>query len=120
MRQTQWLVAAVCAALLGGCGGGGSDSYGSGPDPGGSTGSTTTQITVRNNTFSPSATTVPVGSTVAWSWAQGSVDHNVTFDDGPKSPTQSSGGYSRLFDKAGTYPYHCTQHPGMSGSVTVQ
>ena len=44
----------------------------------------------------------------------------LTFDDGPASPNQSSGGYSRVFDKAGTYPYHCVNHPGMTGTVTVK
>jgi plastocyanin len=44
----------------------------------------------------------------------------VTFDDGPTSPNQATGGFSRVFDKAGTYPYHCVNHPGMTGSVTVK
>jgi plastocyanin len=42
------------------------------------------------------------------------------FDDGQKSPDQSTGTYTRTFNTAGAYPYHCTIHPGMSGSVTVQ
>ena len=88
--------------------------------PHNSGGSTSKQIAVKNNAFDPSATTVPVGSTVTWTWAQGSVSHNVTFDDGQKSADQSTGSYTRLFDTAGTYPYHCTIHPGMTGSVTVQ
>jgi len=110
------LLAAVLVAAVG-CGGSGG-SYGSGPTNSG--GSTSKQIAVKNNAFDPSATTVPVGSTVTWTWAQGSVSHNVTFSDGTKSPDQSTGSYSRLFDTAGTYPYTCTIHPGMSGSVTVQ
>ena len=120
MRNPSWvLVAAVAAVVVAsGCGGSGG-SYGSGPTNN-SGGSTSKQVSVKNNLFDPSATTVPVGSTVTWSWAEGAVVHNVTFDDGQKSPDQSSGGYSRIFDKAGTYPYHCTIHPGMSGSVTVQ
>ena len=110
-------VLAVVAAISASCGGG--DSYGSGPNvnPGNST---SKQITVKNNVFDPAATTVPVGSSVTWSWAQGSVNHNVTFDDGPASPNQSSGAYVRVFDKAGSYPYHCTNHPAMTGTVTVQ
>ena len=106
------LVAAV------GCGGSGG-SYGSGPsnNPGGST---SKQITVKNNLFDPAATTVPVGSSVTWTWAAGSVNHNVTFDDGQKSADQSTGGYTRVFDKAGAFPYHCTNHPAMTGTVTVQ
>jgi plastocyanin len=106
-------------ALVAGCGGGG-DSYGSGPTTGGNTSGTSTSVTVRNNVFDPSATTVTVGATVSWTWAVGAVSHTVTFDDGPTSPNQASGGYARVFDKAGTYPYHCVNHPGMTGTVTVK
>jgi plastocyanin len=119
MRQRHWLVVPMLAAIAVGCGGG-SDGYGSGPSTGGSTGSTTTSITVKNNVFDPSATTVAVGSTVSWTWAQGAVAHNVTFEDGQKSANQSTGGYTRLFSTAGSYPYHCTNHPGMNGTITVQ
>jgi plastocyanin len=42
------------------------------------------------------------------------------FDDGQKSADQSTGTYTRTFTTAGAYPYHCTIHPGMAGSVTVQ
>ena len=99
------------------CGG---DGYGPDGNNGGAGGSTSTTVTVRNNLFDPSATTVGVGATVTWTWAQGAIDHDVTFADGPKSATQSSGGYARTFATAGTYPYRCTQHPAMTGTVTVR
>jgi plastocyanin len=111
------LAAVVVAAA--GCGGSGG-SYGSGPNNNNPGGSTSKQITVKNNVFDPASTTVPVGSSVTWTWAAGSVNHNVTFDDGQKSADQSTGGYSRVFDKAGSYPYRCTNHPAMTGTVTVQ
>ena len=83
-------------------------------------GSTSTSITVRDNSFSPSATTVPVGSTVTWTWA-GSAPHNVTFSDGTASSTQASGTFQHAFATAGTFAYHCTIHgAAMSGTVTVQ
>lgn len=117
MRIRSWIMLAAAVAGAG-CGGSGG-SYGSGPNnnPGGST---SKQVSVKNNLFDPSATTVPVGSTVTWTWADGADVHNVTFDDGQKSADQSSGGYTRVFGTAGSYPYHCTRHPGMTGSVTVQ
>jgi plastocyanin len=45
----------------------------------------------------------------------------VTADNGEfKSDNIGNGGtYSFTFDKAGTYPYHCTIHPGMTGVVIV-
>ncbi len=114
------MVAAAVVALALGCGGGGGDTI---TNPGGGNnggGSTSNAISVIDNSFSPSATTVTVGTTVTWTW-NGSNQHNVTFDDGTKSATQSSGTFDRTFDAAGTYKYHCTIHgAAMSGSVTVQ
>jgi len=78
-------------------------------------------VTVANDVFSGGTKTVAVGTTVTWTWAQGAVTHNVTFDDGQHSASQNSGTYSRQFTTAGTYPYHCTIHgPSMSGTITVQ
>src|SRR5687768_12787658 len=108
----------LLAAATSACGGGGA-GYSSAPNEKAG-GSTSTTVTDRNNVFDPSATTVGVGATVTWTWAAGAIDHNVTFDDGPKSVTQSSGGYARTFATAGTYPYRCTQHPAMTATVTVK
>src|SRR5687768_4363686 len=111
--------AALFAAV--GCGG---DGYGSGPTdngtPGGTPAGASSSITVSNNRFDPSATTVATGTTVTWTWAQGATDHNVTFADGTKSATQAAGTYSRNFGTAGTYAYQCTLHGGMNGTVTVR
>ena len=61
------------------------------------------------------------GTEVTWTWADGSVQHNVTFADGPASTTKSSGTYARTFDVAGSFPYLCTIHgASMSGTVVVQ
>jgi len=76
---------------------------------------------VQNNSFSPDCTTVPVNSTVTWTWSAGAVLHNVTFDNnGPASPTQDTGTFSNTFAAAGTFTYHCTLHAGMTGTIKVQ
>lgn len=85
----------------------------------GSTGSTTNQITVKDDFFDPEATTVPVGTTVTWTW-NASGQHNVTFNTGPSSNTQASGSFSRTFAAAGSFAYNCTIHPGMTGEIKVQ
>lgn len=111
-------MAIIVAVFAAACSSGSSSATAPGtqPPPGGST---SASIAVGNNFFQPSATTVAVGSTVTWTWA-GGVSHNVTFDDGPASPTQSSGTYQRMFTAAGTYHYHCTIHGmAMSGTITV-
>lgn len=88
-------------------------------------------ITIGNDWFSPSSTTVPVNTTVTWTWntcgdtgygTTGCTSHNVTFDDGTVSPTQDNGTFSRTFATAGTYQYHCSIHGAalMSGTIIVQ
>ena len=109
------------AALIGlvACGGGG-DGYRNPTNPGPNpTPSNSNAINVRDNSFSPNATVLAVGTTVTWTWT-GAANHDVTFNDGQGSNTQSTGTYQRTFNAAGAYPYHCTQHAGMTGSVTIQ
>ena len=111
----QSIFAGLCfVTLLSACGGG-SDSTTGPMDAGGNT------VTVGNNFFAPADLSVAAGTTVTWSWAPGAVEHNVTFDDGQHSATQSSGSFPRTFSAAGTYPYHCTIHGAavMHGTVTV-
>jgi plastocyanin len=123
------------------CGGGGGGSSGGsniptdptgGSNSGGNTGGTnrSLSVTVANNTYTPGTTTVSRGSTVQWTWntctgdgysQDECVQHSVTFDDGPTSQLQDRGTFSRTFNAAGTYKYHCTAHGlAMSGQVTVE
>jgi plastocyanin len=118
------MLGAVLLVLAASCGGGGTNAGPTGPGNTGTgtgnTGGNSNSVSVGDDFFSPAATTVTAGTTVTWTW-KGSISHNVTFDDGTASATQSSGTFSRVFNTAGTYPYHCTIHgTAMSGSVTVQ
>src|SRR6185503_8548091 len=141
MHHRRLLAAAVlAAAALSACGGG-SDSYGNGPtNPGGTTnpgggtsGVATNTVVIAEQAFNPGVVNVTPGTTVTWEWKActddgyggygGCVSHNVTFDDGSNiaSSTQSTGTFSRTFNTAGTYKYHCVVHgAGMSGQVTVK
>jgi plastocyanin len=77
-----------------------------------------------SNTFTPS--TVVVARTGQVTWAFGSVAHNVTFagvtgapqNIGP--PDQINTSVSRTFNTTGNFPYQCTTHAGMSGTVLVR
>ena len=83
---------------------------------------TTNQITITDNNFNPGSTTVPVGTTVTWSW-NGQSTHNVTFDNGSVtgSGDRTNGdSFQKQFNAAGTYTYQCTNHYGMSGIIYVQ
>jgi plastocyanin len=136
---SQVVIAAIILAGSAACGGSGgsggnaiTDPGGSGSNNGGNSSGTSHSlaVTVMNNAYSPGTTAVAKGSTVQWTWNScqgdgygGSVctAHNVTFDDGVTSETQESGTFSRTFDKAGTYKYHCTVHgAAMSGQVTIE
>jgi plastocyanin len=74
-------------------------------------------VTVGGMSFGPSTVTVEAGATVTWTWS-GRM-HDVRFADGPASPVQSQGTWSRTFTRAGTYRYHCDLHPMMTGTVVV-
>lgn len=72
--------------------------------------------------FNPASQTVKAGQVVEWDNSS-SVAHNVTFDSDQSitSDTMNSGDkYQVKFTQPGTYQYHCTFHPGMDGTVTVQ
>jgi plastocyanin len=123
-------------ACSGGGGGGGSNNSAYPTDPtSGSTGTGGTvnhslQVSVMNVMYTPNSTTISKGSTVDWTWnscdagyngADVCTSHTVTFDDGVTSQTQDHGSFSRTFNTAGTYNYHCQVHgASMSGSVIVQ
>ena len=135
--------AAIALVLFAfGCGGGGGGgptspppSGGTGGNGGNTGGSTSAEIAVQNNQFTPSATTVAAGSTVTWTWnsctgdgygGQLCTDHSVVFDDGVRqgSGVQNTGSFASQFANPGTYSYHCSIHgsasAGMRGTITVQ
>ena len=124
------VLVALAVVGLAACGGGGGGSQVTNPPPPPPPPPPSNGVTVSNNSFSPANKSIAVGSTVNWSWntctgdvysGQTCVAHSVTFDDGPSSPTQDQGSYSRTFAAAGTYNYHCAVHgAAMAGSITVQ
>lgn len=84
----------------------------------------TANVTVGNNNFNPADLDINAGGSVTWTWAQGAVDHNVTFESGNPATvstitTRSTGSDSRTFGTAGVYSYVCTIHQGMNGTVVV-
>lgn len=102
--------------------GGSGGTAGNGGNSGGGGG---TQVTVDMNgmSFSPSTTTVKVGTPVKWTNSDYYSAHTVTSNDGTtfNSGTIGIGGtYTYTPNVAGTYPYHCTIHgTAMSGTLVV-
>jgi plastocyanin len=69
-------------------------------------------VTVGDDFFRPRKLSISAGTRVRWTWHARSA-HNVTVTSGPvrfKSPTQSSGTFSRMLRRRGTYRIVCTIH----------
>ena len=90
--------------------------------------------TLTDTAFSPSSIEVTVGQTVVWtnddsafhtvtSGTAGATDVGKEFDSGLTGPTAlTSKGktFEHTFDRIGDYPYFCTLHPAMVGTVIVK
>jgi plastocyanin len=77
--------------------------------------------TLGNRAYAPDSLSVDVGATVTWT-NNDFVDHTTTSDGtGWNSGVVAPGGkFSVTFQSAGTFPYHCTLHPSMVGTVVVR
>ena len=80
------------------------------------------KVVISNYMFGPGDIKVKAGTTVTWT-NNDSVKHNVVSDDGMMPDGKliaKDETYTYTFAKAGTYKYHCSPHPYMHGSVTVE
>src|SRR5687768_16924978 len=78
-------------------------------------------VNIRNFAFDPAGTTIQAGDTVTWI-NHDPIEHSATsdagaFNSGLLSESQS---FSHTFSAAGNFPYHCTPHPEMTGTIIVQ
>lgn len=116
------VVAVACAACGGGAGGNSptspSDYNGAGTS---GTPAANTVVASAASVFSPASLTVAAGTAVTFTFE--GVTHNVTFDNVSGAPASIDNSYStsvtRAFATKGTFPYQCTIHSGMQGTVTV-
>ena len=71
--------------------------------------------------FTNQSIEITVGTTIEWKNAD-PVPHTVTADDGSFDSGMIDGGqvWRYTFTKAGTYPFHCTPHPFMKGTIVVK
>jgi hypothetical protein len=122
--------ALIVVGVLASCGGGGGDGGIVNPPPPPPTCATNT-FCLLSSSFSPKALTVAVGTVVSWQNDLG-VAHNVIWDTaaGRTAATAGDGSgdmgnftagtHTRAMAAAGVFGFHCTIHPGMNGTVTVQ
>jgi plastocyanin len=134
MRSVTLFGSLVMAGLAFGCGGGGSSPTA----PKGSTTTTTgggpasASVSVAEYSFTADTVTVKAGAAVIWT-NNGTVAHTATADGGAwdsgqlSSPTgggaygggSAGASYSTTFTSAGTYAYHCANHPTLMTGVVI-
>ncbi len=81
----------------------------------------TNGVAIVNYSFGPHTLHVKVGTIVTWT-NMDNIAHTVTsdmglFNSGLLNHMQS---FSYTFKSAGTYTYHCTPHPSMTGTIVVE
>ena len=118
------LLALVVLGASAACGSSSSPTAAPSPTP--STSGTAVSVvrgasTLTNTAYAPNPVTIAVGGTVMWT-NNDTTSHTATAADGTwNSGTLAPGAtFSRTFPTAGSFPYMCTIHPGMVGTVTVQ
>lgn len=76
--------------------------------------------TISDFKFTPSTITVTAGESVTWT-NSGPSGHSATADDGSfdTGVLRRGASGSHTFTAAGTYTFHCTPHPFMTGKVVV-
>ena len=109
-------LALAAALVLAGCGddgGGGAGAAAAAPVTG------VTRVAAKDNRFTPPAIQVPAGTAVSWRFEDGLVPHDVSGEGWSSGDPRRKGSFTHTFGQAGTYPYRCTVHDGMTGRVVV-
>ena len=80
-----------------------------------------TGVTIQDFQFAPAAITIQAGTAVRFTNG-GATKHTATADDDSWGTGTLNAGenFSRYFKQAGTYTYHCSYHPTMTGTIIVQ
>ena len=94
------------------------------PGGGGTTADHVITIAAENgaNSYSPSPDTVTVGQTVAWKNTAGTT-HTATSDASAFNTGNIGNGATSAaitMGTAGSFPYHCSIHPSMTGILVVK
>jgi plastocyanin len=117
IRKTVWILGLLSTAMVAVLLLSAVSSYSSAktPQP------TTAEVKVDNFSFGPATLTVAVGTTVTWT-NRDDIPHTIVSTEKvfKSKVLDTDEKFSFTFDKAGTYPYFCSIHPKMTGSVVVQ
>jgi plastocyanin len=117
LRKTVWIVGLLATAMVATLllTAGSLDSSAKSPQP------ATAEVKVDNFSFGPTTLTVAVGATVTWT-NRDDIPHTIVSTEKvfKSKVLDTDEKFSFTFAKAGTYPYFCSIHPKMTGSVVVQ
>ena len=124
LSLNRYLAIFAVAALTSACGS--SYSSSSSPTPTPTTNSGSTIIlnggvsSLTTNAFGTNPLTVATGTTITWT-NRDTIAHTTTSNAGTWNANLAPGAsFNFTFTTPGTYPYHCTVHPNMVGTITVQ
>lgn len=76
-------------------------------------------VVIENYKYQPAEITIQSGETVTWI-NKDTVRHNAKGDNFDTSLLGKGESSQLTFEEAGTFDYHCTPHPYMTGKVIVE
>jgi plastocyanin len=79
----------------------------------------TANVSITNFAFNPNQLMVKAGTEVTFN-NNDSVTHTVTFDSFNSGNIAPGSSYNHTFSDKGTFNYHGSIHPNMTGAITVQ
>lgn len=77
-------------------------------------------VAIDNFTFAPAQLTVKAGTTVTWTNRDDIPHALVSVGTFKSKALDTDDSYAFTFTKAGEYPYFCSLHPHMTGTVKVE
>lgn len=91
-----------------------------GQSSGGGNSVATNSVSISNFAFDPASITVKAGSAITFTNNDGT-NHTVTADSGKFDQSVSADQSTTVtISDPGTYTYHCSIHPSMTGTIIVQ
>jgi len=80
----------------------------------------TVEVNIQGFAFNPDSLKVSMGTIIRWTNLD-AASHTSTSDVGlwDSGTLNSNDQYLRVFDSAGSFPYHCAIHPSMTAKIIV-
>jgi plastocyanin len=122
VRSRLLIFAVVAASIVAGCGGGDSGGNASATPSQHASGGGSTAVSISNFKFAPATLTVKAGDQVTVT-NDDSTAHTATADDGSSFDTGDvapNASQTISVSKPGRYPYHCSIHSFMHGTLVVK